>query len=139
MITSAICMVKGISSQKLRPHASTICGSVDGVASSPAVKTTMVASKAKTNASGTQRSVQAVRRRARWAMGVERSVTGGGVTASKKIGIPEVQNWDRRWTVHSVRGLAAQIVRDVTEIPQLGWLRLIIDPTGATLGRCEPK
>src|SRR6266851_3309409 len=60
MMMSAICIVNGISSQKPRPHASTTCGGVDGVAISAARKTMTVASSAKMNASGTQRSAQSV-------------------------------------------------------------------------------
>ena len=60
MMTSAICSVKGISSQKPLPQASTICASVDGVATAPATTTISVASSANTNASGIQRSVHAV-------------------------------------------------------------------------------
>src|SRR4051812_43873169 len=69
MITSAICIVNGIRSQKPRPHASTTSSSVDGVAATPATTTTIVASSANTNASGTHRSVQSVRARATRAIG----------------------------------------------------------------------
>src|SRR5436190_10948025 len=65
MMTIAICRVKGIRSQKPRPHASTTCPGVDGVAVMPATMTTSVATSAKTNASGTHRSVQSVSARAK--------------------------------------------------------------------------
>src|SRR5882724_1578565 len=60
MITSAICRVNGIRSQKPRPHASIVCVSVAGVTASAAPMTRAVAISAKMNASGTQRSVQSV-------------------------------------------------------------------------------
>jgi len=60
MITSAICSVKGIRSQKPRPQASTTCATVDGVAASAANSTMKVPASAKMKASGTQRSVHAV-------------------------------------------------------------------------------
>ena len=31
-------------------------------------------------------------------------------------------------------GLGAKVMRDVTEVPKLGWFSIIIDPTGAPLG-----
>ena len=76
MITSDICSVNGIRSQKPRPHASTIWTVVDGVATSAAAKTSSVATRAKMKASGTQRSVQAVSARASRATGL---TTGGEV------------------------------------------------------------
>jgi predicted enzyme related to lactoylglutathione lyase len=35
--------------------------------------------------------------------------------------------------------LGAKIVRDVTEVPGVGSLSIITDPTGATLGLGKPK
>src|SRR5215203_3080359 len=64
MMTSAIWRVKGISSQNPLPHASMTCGKLDGVKETPAAITSNVARSAKTNASGTQRSVQSVNARA---------------------------------------------------------------------------
>ena len=60
MMTSAICSVNGIRSQKPRPQASTVCSRVAGVAASAAVIARTVAISAKMNASGTHRSVQSV-------------------------------------------------------------------------------
>ncbi len=34
--------------------------------------------------------------------------------------------------------LKAKILKDVTEVPGMGWLSIIVDPTGATLGLWEP-
>src|SRR6185503_8874114 len=60
MMISAICSVKGISSQKPRPQASTTCSGPAGVALSAAAITSTVASSAKMKASGSQRSLQSV-------------------------------------------------------------------------------
>jgi len=30
--------------------------------------------------------------------------------------------------------LGAQVLKDVTEVPQMGWFSIITDPTGAALG-----
>ncbi len=62
MITSAICRVKGTSSQKPRPQASTTCGT--GATAAPAATTITVASSAKMKASGTHRSLHVVSTRA---------------------------------------------------------------------------
>ena len=68
MMMSAICSVNGISSQKPRPHASSSATGDACPRREAAAKTSSVASSAKTNASGTQRSVHAVNRRARRAI-----------------------------------------------------------------------
>src|SRR4051812_22081425 len=78
MMMSAICIVNGISSQKPRPHASTTCGGVEGVATSAAITTMKVASSAKMNASGIQRSAQSVSASAARATSPGSSVIYGG-------------------------------------------------------------
>jgi len=35
--------------------------------------------------------------------------------------------------------LRAKILKDVTEVPGMGWLSIIEDPTGAIIGLWEPK
>src|SRR5476651_1116504 len=35
--------------------------------------------------------------------------------------------------------LRAKIMKDVTEVEGMGWLSIIVDPTGAVLGLWEPK
>ena len=35
--------------------------------------------------------------------------------------------------------LRAKIMKDVTEVEGMGWLSIIVDPTGAILGLWEPK
>src|SRR5262249_37171577 len=77
MITSAICIVKGMRSQNPRPQESTTSRTVDGVAARAATNTTTVAISAKTNASGTHRSVQSVSASAIRAIGPVASTTTG--------------------------------------------------------------
>ena len=78
MMTSAICSVNGIRSQKPRPQASMVCATVAVVAVSAAISTSTVASSAKMNASGTQRSVQSVSASAARATGPGCSVIMSG-------------------------------------------------------------
>jgi predicted enzyme related to lactoylglutathione lyase len=37
------------------------------------------------------------------------------------------------------RSLGATVMRDVTEVKGAGWLSIIVDPTGATLGLWKPS
>lgn len=84
MITSAICIVNGISSQKPPPQIAATSTSPVGVASSAAATTTTVASSANTNASGIQRSVQAVVARATRASAPV-SAAASGVTSFTRV------------------------------------------------------
>jgi uncharacterized protein len=36
------------------------------------------------------------------------------------------------------KALGAHVVRDVTEIPHVGWMSILIDPTGANIALFEP-
>ncbi len=36
------------------------------------------------------------------------------------------------------KSLGAQVTRDVTEIPHVGWMSVVVDPTGATFALFEP-
>src|SRR5436309_11908416 len=88
MITSDICSVNGIRSQKPRPQASTTCAGVDGVAASAAANTTSVAASAKMKASGTQRSLHAVSASASRATGLIALSTAGGEAGPYGAGDP---------------------------------------------------
>ena len=79
MITSDICSVKGIKSQKPRPQPSTTWPALDGVSVRPAMTTTSVATSANTNASGTHLSVHAVSASAERATTPASSTDGEGV------------------------------------------------------------
>ena len=35
--------------------------------------------------------------------------------------------------------LGAEIMKDVTEVKGMGWLSILVDPTGAIVGLWEPK
>ena len=61
---SAICMVKGMSDQKPLPQMTAMPAGVAPPAVSPAMTTTTVARSAKMKASGSQRSLSSVKRRA---------------------------------------------------------------------------
>src|SRR5471030_3138446 len=39
----------------------------------------------------------------------------------------------------AAKKLRAKIMKDVTEVEGMGWLSIIVDPTGAVLGLWEPK
>jgi predicted enzyme related to lactoylglutathione lyase len=32
------------------------------------------------------------------------------------------------------QGLGATVLKDITEVPQMGWFSIVVDPTGAVLG-----
>jgi len=38
-----------------------------------------------------------------------------------------------------VKALGGTVMKDKTEVPDMGWLAIIIDPTGAMLGLWKPK
>ena len=80
MMMSDIWSVKGMSSQKPRPHASTMSTSGDAVVVNAAPSTRKVARRAKMNASGTQRSAQSVSASAARATTPGSPVIDGGVT-----------------------------------------------------------
>ena len=86
------------------------------------------------------------------AMGISRQYTmimpgtgtGGGILQHPMPGEPST--WlayvlvdDIAASTQKAKSLGARIIRDVTEVPGTGWLSIIIDPTGATLGLWKPK
>ena len=65
--------------------------------------------------------------------------TGGGLMKSPVPGAPST--WlayvavdDVKATTEKAKSLGAQVKRDVTEVPGMGWFSIIVDPTGAPLG-----
>jgi predicted enzyme related to lactoylglutathione lyase len=65
--------------------------------------------------------------------------TGGGLMKQMAPGAPS--SWlayvvvdDAKAATEKARSLGANVVKDVTEVPQMGWFSIIIDPTGAALG-----
>jgi hypothetical protein len=65
--------------------------------------------------------------------------TGGGMLKQAVPGAPS--SWlayvlvdDIAASTQKAKSLGAKIMLDVTEVPDMGWLSIIIDPTGAALG-----
>jgi len=70
--------------------------------------------------------------------------TGGGIMKHPIPGEPSV--WlayvlvdDIAAATQKAKSLGATIIREVTEVMGFGWLSIITDPTGATLGLWKPK
>jgi predicted enzyme related to lactoylglutathione lyase len=70
--------------------------------------------------------------------------TGGGMMKQMIPGAPS--SWlayvgvdDIEAATKKAKSLGATIMKDVTEVPGFGWLSIIVDPTGATLGLWKPK
>ena len=68
--------------------------------------------------------------------------TGGGLWKQPAPGAPSA--WLAYVNVDSVKAstekaksLGAQVMKDVTEVPGMGWFSIIVDPTGAALGLWE--
>jgi uncharacterized protein len=70
--------------------------------------------------------------------------TGGGMM---KNAVPEIpSHWLAYVQVDNVaastekaKSLGATIVKEVTEIPDIGWFSVMLDPTGAALALWQPK
>ncbi|MEO5960003.1 MAG: VOC family protein [Opitutaceae bacterium] len=70
--------------------------------------------------------------------------TGGGMMKQLCPGapsawIPYVLVKDIDAATKKAKKLRAEIMKDVTEVEGMGWLSIIVDPTGAVLGLWEPK
>lgn len=72
------------------------------------------------------------------------SGTGGGIMKHPMPGAPTF--WlsyvlvdDIHASTAKARSLGATIIRDVTEVPGMGWLSIIQDPQGAGLGLWKAK
>ena len=70
--------------------------------------------------------------------------TGGGMMKNPLPEIPSrwlpyVQVGDVTASTEKAVKLGATIVREVTEIPEIGWFSVIIDPTGASLALWQAK
>ena len=70
--------------------------------------------------------------------------TGGGMMQSPMPGMPS--SWlayvlvaDAVAATAKARQLGATIVKEVTEIPEIGWFSVLVDPTGATLALWQPN
>lgn len=65
--------------------------------------------------------------------------TGGGLMKQMMPGAPSA--WlayvvvdDIKASTEKAKSLGARVMKDVTEVPQMGWFSIITDPTGAALG-----
>jgi uncharacterized protein len=70
--------------------------------------------------------------------------TGGGLMKHPVPGAPSawlayVQVDDIHASTKKAASLGAKIMNDVTEVMGMGWLSILIDPTGAVLGLWQPK
>jgi predicted enzyme related to lactoylglutathione lyase len=65
--------------------------------------------------------------------------TGGGIMKQLMPGAPSfwlayAQVEDVKESTAKAKSLGAQVMKDVTEVPGMGWFSIIVDPTGAHLG-----
>lgn len=70
--------------------------------------------------------------------------TGGGMMKHPVPGAPSawlayVEVADIHTSTQSAKSLGATVMKDVTEVPGMGWLSIILDPTGAALGLWQTK
>jgi len=71
--------------------------------------------------------------------------TGGGIMKQVPQGpvgwIPYVLVDDLRVATDKAKSLGGRVMKDVTEVPDMGWFSIIQDPTGSTLGlwKANPK
>ena len=70
--------------------------------------------------------------------------TGGGIMKNPVPGgpdkwLPYVLVDDIAASTKKAASLGATVVQDVTEVPDMGWLSVIVDPTGAAVGLWQPK
>jgi uncharacterized protein len=70
--------------------------------------------------------------------------TGGGMMRNMIPGAPSfwlayVDGDDIHAATEKARSLGAKVMKDVTEVMGMGWLSILTDPTGATLGLWQTK
>jgi hypothetical protein len=70
--------------------------------------------------------------------------TGGGITKHPVPGAPSawlayVMVDDIKAATEKAKSLGAKVMQDVTEVADMGWLSIIVDPTGAALGLWKAK
>jgi uncharacterized protein len=70
--------------------------------------------------------------------------TGGGMMKHPMPGAPStwlayVEVDDIAAATKKAQSLGATLIKDVTEVPNAGWLSIFIDPTGAALGLWKSK
>ena len=66
--------------------------------------------------------------------GIMKACEGGPVGWLAYVGVQDIHS-----SVEKARSLGGQVLEDIKEVPGLGWLSFIRDPTGAVLGLWQPK
>lgn len=69
--------------------------------------------------------------------------TGGGIAKSPEPGTPSqwlafIQVNDAQASTKKAAELGGQVLKEVSEIPTIGWYSVIADPTGAKVGLFQP-
>jgi hypothetical protein len=70
--------------------------------------------------------------------------TGGGmmkqlIPGAPSSWLPYVDVGDIKASTAKAKSLGAKVMKDVTEVMDMGWLSIIVDPTGAMLGLWQSK
>lgn len=70
--------------------------------------------------------------------------TGGGVLKHPMPGapsfwLPYVHVEDIEASTEKAKSLGAKMVREITEVPNMGWFSIFLDPTGACMALWKPK
>ena len=70
--------------------------------------------------------------------------TGGGIMkhpmpGQPSIWIPYIQVEDLAADTAKAKSLGGTIIKDVTEVPGMGWFSIVLDPTGAAIGLWKTK
>lgn len=66
--------------------------------------------------------------------GIMKQVPGGPAMWLAYVHVDDIHA-----TTDKVKSLGGKVMKDVTEIPGMGWLSIIQDPTGVMLGLWKPK
>jgi predicted enzyme related to lactoylglutathione lyase len=69
---------------------------------------------------------------------------GGGIMkhpmpGQPSIWVPYVEVQDLAADTAKAKALGGMVIKDVTEIPGMGWFSIILDPTGAAIGLWKTK
>ena len=70
---------------------------------------------------------------------IERVAEADDVLLEKYLGGEELSVADIKAATAKAKKLRAKVVKGVTEVEGMGWLSIIVDPTGAMLGLWQPK
>jgi predicted enzyme related to lactoylglutathione lyase len=65
--------------------------------------------------------------------GIMKQVAGGPSGWLAYVGVEDIQA-----STSKAKSLGAEVMKDVTEVPGMGWLSFIRDPTGSVLGLWQP-